>query len=284
MKAFKITVGLLLALTVILVVNNQIRVYLDRQERARLEQLEREGRQRLFAELTPVALKTCQLERFGEPNDGGYLMCGNLLGDAKVAYSYGISGYDQWGCDISTRLKVPVHQYDCFETTRPVCATGVTVFHEECVGDSRRTLEGRPFDTITGQIVKNGDAGKNIVIKIDVEGAEWDSFAATPDAVFELVDQMAVEFHEVNDPAFLEVVQRLKRFFHVAHLHFNNFSCSGQSLAPFAGWAYEVLFVNKRLDTVDTERAVVSPHPLDAPNTLVYPDCQNPGPISPKTN
>ena len=64
----------------------------------------------LFAELQPVELANCQLQRFGEPHDGGYLMCGNLLGSVKAGYSYGISGYDGWGCDISRTLNVRVHQ------------------------------------------------------------------------------------------------------------------------------------------------------------------------------
>src|SRR5262245_15887939 len=58
-----------------------------------------EQRQQLFDLLQPVALANCQLERFGEPHDGGYLMCRNLLEDVGAGYSYGISGYDQWGCD-----------------------------------------------------------------------------------------------------------------------------------------------------------------------------------------
>ena len=65
-------------------------------------------RQALFEMLQPVVLSNCQLERFGEAHDGGYLMCGNLLNGAQAAYSYGISGYDQWGCDVSTRLAVLV--------------------------------------------------------------------------------------------------------------------------------------------------------------------------------
>src|SRR5262245_42977493 len=60
-----------------------------------------QNRQMLFEEIQPVKLANCALERFGEANDGGYLLCGNLLGDARAAYSYGISGYDQWGCDVS---------------------------------------------------------------------------------------------------------------------------------------------------------------------------------------
>src|SRR5580658_6748954 len=68
-------------------------------------------RRAYFEMLQPVALTNCELERFGEPNDGGYLMCGNLLGRVQSGYSYGISGYDGWGCDISTKFRVTVHQY-----------------------------------------------------------------------------------------------------------------------------------------------------------------------------
>ena len=59
--------------------------------------------------LRPVALSNCRLERFGEAHDGGYLMCGNLLENVQAGYSYGIDGYDQWGCDISTKRNVTVH-------------------------------------------------------------------------------------------------------------------------------------------------------------------------------
>jgi hypothetical protein len=44
-------------------------------QRMRVQQA-REG---LFAELQPVKLANCELARFGEPNDGGYLACRNLL-------------------------------------------------------------------------------------------------------------------------------------------------------------------------------------------------------------
>ncbi len=134
----------------------------------------------LFEMLQPVALANCQLERFGEAHDGGYLMCANLLNQVQSGYWYGISGYDKWGCDISTKLKVRLHQYDCFDTTQPACPGGDTVFHAECVDGRTRTEEGRFFDTIENQFAKNGDAAKRIAMKIDVEGAEWDSFLSAP--------------------------------------------------------------------------------------------------------
>jgi hypothetical protein len=281
------------------VVRNQVKVYKRRQARAALQLIQREAerrqaefaqrqqaelaqqRQALFAMLQPIAVINCHLKRFGETHDGGYLMCGNLLGRVRSAYSYGISGYDKWGCDISKTLNVTVHQYDCFNTTRPACPDGRTVFHAECVGDTTMTVDGRLFDTMRNQRAKNGDRNKRIVLKIDVEGAEWDSLLSTPDEVLEHIDQMAVEFHWVQDEArrwvhndkYLRVVQRLKQFFAIAHIHFNNGSCI-TGLEPFPTWAYEVLFVSKRLAAVDRSRTAGGLHRLDAPNNPSFADCQ----------
>ena len=89
------------------------------------------AREALFAELQPVKLTNCEFARYGEDNDGGYLACRNLLTQVRGAYSYGISGYDGWGCEVSTQLNVPVHQYDCFDTRHPSCPGGQPIFHPE---------------------------------------------------------------------------------------------------------------------------------------------------------
>ena len=230
-------------------------------------------RQALFELLKPVALGNCQLARFGEHRDGGYLMCENLLGGVEVAYSYGISGYDKWGCDMATKRGVTLHQYDCFDLTQPSCQGGRTVFHAECVAERPGTDDGRRFDTVVSQVARNGDTSKRLALKMDVEGAEWQSLLAVPDDLLERIDQMAIEFHGVEDTTSVALVRRLKQFFEVAHLHVNNASCTG-GMEPFTGWAYEVLFVNKRLAVVDPARTVSSPHPLDSPNLPLVPDCQ----------
>lgn len=231
-------------------------------------------RRELFAELQPVRIGACELARFGEPNDGGYLLCANLLGGATAAYSYGISGYDGWGCEVSRKLRVPVHQYDCFDLERPACQGGETRFHEACIASRAFVDESqRRFDTLEHHLAANGHATARVVVKMDVEGAEWESFLSAPDNVLERIDQLVVEFHGTADEKYVAAIRRLKRFFHVAHLHFNNFSC-WQGLEPFPAWAYEVLFVSKRLAAVDTTAAAVRPHPLDAPNNLRAPDCQ----------
>lgn len=231
------------------------------------------ARKFLFDELQPVKLKNCELRRFGEKHDGGYLLCGNLLDGVESGYSYGISGYDGWGCDVSRTLRVPVHQYDCFDLTRPMCERGNTVFHEECVGSAAGVQEGRLFDTVEAHVAKNGDIGKRLLVKMDVEGAEWATFEATPDGILQRIDQLAVEFHG-TDEQFIPAILKLKQFFHVAHLHWNNFSCTGDQ-EPFPALAYEVLFVNKRIGVLDPSARAAMPHVLDAPNNPAAPDCQS---------
>src|SRR2546429_628447 len=85
----------------------------------------------------------------GPEHDEGYPLCVNLLAAVKAGYSYGISGYDGWGCDVSRQLHVPVHQYDCFDLRVPSCPGGDTVFHGECIAPTKFTEDGRPFDTFS---------------------------------------------------------------------------------------------------------------------------------------
>lgn len=285
-RSWIVTAGVLVLVVIAgLVVRNQVKVYRNRLK-SEQERLAREAviqrRHTLYEMLQPVALANCRLERFGETHDGGYLMCANLLDALQAGYSYGISGYDKWGCDMSSLLKIPLHQYDCFDTNQPACPTGQTIFHAECVGDTAKVESGRSFDTIANQITRNGDGGKRIVLKIDVEGAEWDSFTATPDDVLQRIDQLVVEFHWVYDEKhqwihdeekYLRVVARLKQFFHVVHIHHNNYSCVG-GLEPFPAWAYEVLFVSKRLGVVDAAPKPRDLSALDAPNNPQIADCQ----------
>ena len=230
------------------------------------------ARAELFSEIQPVHVTNCELQRFGEAHDGGYPLCRNLLRRVKAGYSYGISGYDGWGCSVSRRLHIRVHQYDCFDLREPSCPGGDTLFHGECIGTTRETQDGRPFDTMANQFMRNGNAATPLVMKIDVEGAEWDSFLFAPDRVFSQIDQLDVEFHHVDDPKYVEVIRRLKQFFYVAHVHYNNFSCD-PSLAPFPSWAFEVLLVNKRIGMTDGSPAPAAPG-IDAPNNASGPDCQ----------
>lgn len=231
-------------------------------------------RQQLFSELRTVTLENCNLKRFGDAHDGGYLLCENLIQDVTSAYSYGIEGRDKWGCDVSNKYNLIVHQYDCFDTKRPVCEGGNCVFHEECVGDKYFISENRTFDSLKNQIVKNNDEKKKLIVKMDVEGAEWDTFLATPDGVLNNIDQLIVEFHGSDQKKYIEVIRKLKNIFYLIHVHFNNYGCDDK-IQPFPAKAYEVLFVNKRIGKLNNNGTAPGRFELlDSPNSPKIRDCQ----------
>ena len=154
-----------------------------------------------------------------------------------------------------------------------MCETGGFVFHDECIGNRRANVESRLFDTLANQISRNGDRGKRLIVKLDVEGAEWDALMATSDATLKRIDQLPMELHGSHDRRFLQVVQKLKRTFYVVNLHFNNYSCSTET-APFPSRAYQVLLVNKRIGVLDKAAGTPSPSALNAPDDPQMPDCQ----------
>src|SRR5947199_1779507 len=164
----------------------------------------RKLRQAILAELQPVALKNCTLKRFGSANDGGYLMCENLIEPVDAAYSYGVGINDDWACDVSRRYHVPVQQYDCFDPACPTCDGGTFVFHDECVGDRTGYRESRFFDTLETQIRKNGDTGRRLIVKMGLEGAEWDALLAAPDELLASIPQITMEMHGFDDPKIVE--------------------------------------------------------------------------------
>jgi hypothetical protein len=257
--------AVLAGIVVLAVMSWQVRV-------ARAEQ-QRRTREVLFNEIRPVALANCSLKRFGSRYDGGYLMCENLLEGIESAYSYGIDKEDNWGCDVSRLLRVPVHQYDCFTPHRPVCAGGTFVYHNECVGARHETIERRLFDSVVNQLRKNGDTGKRVLVKMDIEGAELPALMNTPDEELARVAQLPMELHG-NDERFLELVRKLKRTFYVVSVHVNNFTCTPEA-APLPGRAFQVLFVNKKLGMLDPSGRPHRPGtPPDAPDNPKGRDCQ----------
>ena len=240
----------------------------------------RKLREAILAELQPVALKNCTLKRFGSANDGGYLMCENLIEPLDTGYSYGVGTNDDWGCEMSRRYHVAVHQYDCFDPARPTCSGGRFVFHNECVGDRTGYRDSRFFDTLENQINKNSDTGRRMIIKMDIEGGEWESLLAAPDELLASIPQLAMEMHGFDDPKILEALRKLKRNFYLVNLHFNNWSCTSKA-APLPAWAYQVLWVNKRIGIVDPAAPVPAPMSLlNAPDSPTSPDCQLPTPRS----
>ena len=231
----------------------------------------RSTRESVLEELQTVALENCDLKRFGNAGDGGYLLCDDLSDGIESAYSFGHNA--PFACNVAQRYRVPVHLDQCVDAGQPKCENGTLVLHEECIGTQSDFVEEKVVDSLEGQIYANQDAGKRLVVELDVEGDEWAPLATMPDDVLAQIDQMALEFHGVDDPAHLEILRRLKDHFFLVNVHFNNHVCS-EATKPLPSPVFQVLLVNKNLGVVDPDAPVPAPpSPLNAPDRG-GPDCQ----------
>ena len=85
---------------------------------------------------------------------------------------------------------------------------------------------------------------------------------------------------QASDPKIVEALRKLKRNFYLVNLHFNNWSCTPKA-APLPAWAYQVLWVNKRIGVRDPAAPFPAPmSPLNAPDSPTWADCQLSAPRS----
>ena len=104
---------------------------------------------------------------------------------------------------------------------------------------------------------------KKTLIKIDIEGGEWDLLREKSD-VAQLADApvLIFEFHDTRRPQFLKVISMIKEFFWIAHIHGNT---SGRATEAGMPLYLEMTFVNKRYQPGDGIRRKLPIAGLDFP-------------------
>lgn len=238
---------------------------------------------RVLQLLKPCA-KCSAPKRYGEANDGGYAMCSELIEDGKATagYSLGINGFDGWGRDLSSKLHVPVYQYDCTNPTVPDCTGGNCQFRELCItAETTKTPSKPQYKTMLELMALNGHGNrgdvKDLIMQLDVESYEWDLFAdpSTAEQMKEF-SQLSVEYHGILQKSAccadapmetkLKALENMNRMFVVTHLHGNNYE--GMQAISTQGKSYsvpsviEVLYVRRGL--IQEQKCLAEPQILDA--------------------
>lgn len=230
--------------------------------------------------LRPIKLTNCELDRVGSVNDGGYLVCKDMIGKAakpvESGYSIGIEGRDDFGCALSKDFNIPVYQYDPFNTTVPACPGGKTQFFPIGLAGKNFTDEnGRKFETLEKIVSDRGDIGKVLFLQMDIEGAEYETFAATPDDTLKQFQQISLEVHDLGgSPKKARILlEKLDKLFYIVWVHANNCCCTA---APYIlpSNTIEIHYVNKNIGTPEQPLALAqTPNPLNSPNLPNQRDC-----------
>lgn len=145
--------------------------------------------------LSPMDVSEGTYARIGCDFDGGYVMLDDFSNrKAEAAYSLGIDQDVSWDEAIAKR-GIDVYMYDHTIERLPkghpkfhYCKTGVTGYNK-----------GRNLETLASIISNNNHAGyDNMILKMDIEGCEWDVFDETSSETIGRFSQIVVEFHGLS--------------------------------------------------------------------------------------
>jgi hypothetical protein len=206
-----------------------------------------------------------------QAGDGGYVMLDDFDGIAG-ALSAGIGNDVSWDEDIAGR-GIDVYQFDHTVAAPPVRHERFHFFQHMVASEARDGAE-----SIKTMIEKIPDDDGRLILKIDIEGAEWQTFDAAHLNDFRRVAQIVGEFHGFDQAAENDwrgraerVIRKLNGVFQIIHLHGNNWQpLSVIANVPFPS-VIELTFANRSMYQFE-ETDEIFPISLDRPNRADRPD------------
>jgi hypothetical protein len=174
--------------------------------------------------IRPMTGDDLSLVRVGGDRDGGYVMASDFA--AVGAVSVGVGPDVSWDQDVARRgLRVSMFDPTVRKLPQPVPGGQ---FFKVGIGGSTRTEEFRPLRDLV--LMAGFGAQDELILKIDVEGAEYPSLEwLSPDDLNQF-RQIAIELHrlaDLADPMAAESILNTLRVLaagHVpVHVHANNY-------------------------------------------------------------
>ena len=225
--------------------------------------------QQIAALVKPTGIKGAREIRVGCKHDGGYVMHDFAATEVDGALSIGVGPDVSWDNDI-VRKGLKVDLFDPTIRKMPAKVPGGR-FHRIGIGpiDSSNP-EYVPLPKLR-EIAGLGDA-TNIILKIDVEGAEWTSLRNLPEGELSRYTQIAIEMHNlgrITDQKFfdsvIEVLRSLSTNHKPIHLHANNYAPLNRFGNFWFPDAIEVTYVRDHANHIYEPKSKIE-SPLDSPN------------------
>eukprot|EP00039_Didymoeca_costata_P020325 m.340857 g.340857 ORF g.340857 m.340857 type:complete len:738 (+) comp19604_c0_seq1:189-2402(+) len=159
-----------------------------------------------------------------------------MLPEKSFGHSFGILTWDPWSRILTNNFGIPMKLYDCYHTAESHPFEGESAQYNKpyeristCVGGSNYQDEkGREFKRISDIIDFNEHKGPmRFVVKMDVEGSEWETLLTMTPAQHRKIMFMDLEIHwclgKVKDglqpkeraEEILRILGRMKDYYHV---------------------------------------------------------------------
>ena len=229
---------------------------------------------KVWSLLAPKEVVGGTLARIGDDFDGGYVMLDNNL-ESAVAYSLGIGDEISWDLALANR-NAEVFQFD---HTIPKFPLNHPRFHSFHIRISDAPGEGENVRTIDELLDEHNHRGRSdMILKIDIEGAEWFVFQMLSSTTLAHFSQILVEFHGMQDMSKISIFNRrlgvlakLNLTHQVVHVHANNWHdpiLIGGIMMPNL---IEVTYI-RRTDHQFDRCEKIFPTELDQPGSPFKPD------------
>lgn len=212
-----------------------------------------------------------KLVRIGNPfGDGGYIML-DEFNKKQVAYSFGISNDVSWDEDMVVR-GINCYMYDHTIESLP---KNLPLFHWNKIGIGG--IESTtPLASLESLLLSNGhNNNANLILKIDVEGAERQALIETSEDVLRQFDQIVIELHNLNELNFsysnLALLKKLLATHTPIHVHANNCANYVEIKDLVMPFALEVTYVRNEGRKFKLN-SLYYPRVIDVPNTRDFPD------------
>lgn len=160
--------------------------------------------------------------RIGSDSDGGYILA-DTFSDANIVYSFGIA--EEISFDLAMAHRgLPVYMYDHTISKLPEMNPNFHFFKTGICGEGERKSDLLSMKAI---IEANGHQGRtDIILKMDVEGYEYDFLYTSDDAVLSQFSQIVLELHNISKYEWVNrivrALEKLNRTHQAVHVHANN--------------------------------------------------------------
>lgn len=214
------------------------------------------------------------LIRVGDASDGGYLMP-DILDSVTTCFSPGVAETATFEEALSRDYNIKSFMADASVQTAPVTGDNfdfIKKFLGSQVSDDHITLGDWVNQNVT-------DTDNNLLLQMDIEGAEYDVFSFEDSEVLERFSVMVVEFHDLqrlSERYFFQMLsslfEKLYRSFAICHVHPNNAGGIAKVKDLPVPRLMEITFVRHDIvKTLPNNQNFVLPHPLDSQNLSTKP-------------
>ena len=192
----------------------------------------------LYKYFCPKKVVGKNLKLYGLMRDGGYILTEDLK-NVKIAYSFGVDGEYSFDMHLADN-DIDVYMYDPFikgldfsqynlnnsqdfKNNADYYQKKLHFFKIGITGSKKQNN----MKTLQEILNDNGHSNeKDMILKMDVEGSEWDSLNELSEDFLKKFKYITLELHLGNKPSELEikinVLKKLSKFHQVIFIRFNN--------------------------------------------------------------